>query len=65
MKNRTDYQQGGWDQVNGWDLSDAVVGTTGIITGIFLAATPVGWDVAIGVGVYFAARLVYDISTEP
>ncbi len=61
----TNYQQGGWNQVNGWDVSDALVGTGGVAAGIFLASNPIGWGIAIATGVYFGARLVYDLSNAP
>lgn len=48
--------------VNGWDVSDALVGTAGVAA--FFISNPVGWVAGIAVGVYFGARLVYDISHE-
>lgn len=66
MKNRTEYQQEGWDQVNGLDASEALIGTGGLFVSgavaIDLISNPVGWAVGIGIGVYFGARLIYDIS---
>ncbi len=63
----TDYQAGGWGQVNGWDVSDAVVGggslvVSGLVT-FGIVSDPVGWCVGIGTGLCFGGRLIYDLST--
>lgn len=65
----TDYQAGGWEQVNGWDVTDTAVGAAGVGVSIGVAigivSNPVGWVVGIGTGLYFGGRLIYDLVTEP
>ncbi len=46
------------------DWCDAGVGVTAIGGAIFIGATPVGWAIGVGSGIYFAGRLVYDIYEE-
>ncbi len=47
------------------DYVDAGVGTVSLVAAIpFIAATPVGWAIGIGAGIYFAGRLIYDIYDE-
>ncbi len=36
-----------------------------IVAGVFLVSNPIGWGISIGVGIYFGARLIYNLSTEP
>jgi hypothetical protein len=59
-----DYSQGGIDAVNGWDVADFGVGAASLGATIFLASNPIGWGIAIGAGVYFGARLIYDVATD-
>jgi hypothetical protein len=63
---RLDYNKGGWEQVKGTDISDAAIGTAGVLaTGavaLGLMTNPVGLGIGIGIGLYFAVRLVYDLS---
>jgi hypothetical protein len=59
-----DYSQGGMDAVNGWDVADFGVGAASLGATIFLASNPIGWGIAIGAGVYFGARLIYDVATD-
>ena len=64
----TAYQEGGWEQVNAWDVSDAFVGAGGVVVGglamFGIISNPVGWGIGIGIGIYFTGRLVYDLSTN-
>jgi RHS repeat-associated protein len=64
----TDYNIGGWNNVNGLDLVDAGVGAGGLVLSGFvtlgMVSSPIGWGVAIFSGVYFSARLVYDLSID-
>ena len=53
----------GFGDVNGWDVTDAFVGGVGVAA--FFVSNPVGWVSGIGVGIYFGARAVYDISNKP
>ncbi len=53
----------GYKDVNGWDISDALVGGVGVA--VFFVSNPVGWVAGIGVGIYFGARAVHDISNKP
>jgi hypothetical protein len=63
----SDYNEGGWNQVNTWDVSDALVGAGGVTVGglamFGIVSNPVGWGVGIGVGLYFGGRLIYDLSS--
>jgi hypothetical protein len=59
-----DYQQGGIDAVNGWDVADFGVGAASLGAGIFLASNPVGWVIAGGATIYFTGRLIYDLATD-
>ena len=62
----SDYNQGGWQSVNGLDIIDAGVGWGGVGVGVLatfgMISNPIGWGVGIGTGIYFGARLVYDLS---
>jgi hypothetical protein len=64
----SDYNQGGWHNVNGLDVADAGVGWAGVGVGLLvtvgMVSNPIGWGVAIGTGIYFGARLVYDLSID-
>jgi len=61
-----DYSQGGIEAVNGWDVTDFGVGAVGLgVSGLAtfgLVSNPIGWGVAIGTGIYFGGRLIYDIA---
>ncbi|XLS28530.1 hypothetical protein ACJD0Z_15145 [Flavobacteriaceae bacterium M23B6Z8] len=59
-----DYQAGGWENVNGWDIADAGVGAASIAATVFLASNPIRWAITGVTVVYFTARLVYDISNQ-
>lgn len=63
----SDYNEGGWNQVNPWDVSDAFIGAGGVTVGglamFGIVSNPVGWAVGIGTGLYFGGRLVYDLAT--
>ncbi|MGI8891919.1 MAG: RHS repeat domain-containing protein, partial [Bacteroidia bacterium] len=65
----SDFNEGGWTQVNGWDVSDALIGGGGAVVGfgaaIGIISNPIGWGIGIGVGLYFGGRLIYDLATEP
>jgi hypothetical protein len=57
------YLKGGFKEINHWDAYDTGAGAVGVSASVFLAASnPIGWGIGIGVGVYFGARLVYDLS---
>ena len=64
----SDYNRGGWNNVNGLDVADAGVGWAGVGVGVLatlgMVSNPVGWCVSIGTGIYFGARLVYDLSVD-
>jgi RHS repeat-associated protein len=66
--NDYDKNGNGFGDVNNWDVADASVGIAGLgVTGLVtlgLVSNPIGWGVAIGTGVYFGARLIYDIATD-
>jgi hypothetical protein len=62
------YQEGGWEQVNPWHVSDAVIGAGGVVVGglamFGIVSNPVGWGVGFGIGLYFGVRLINDLSTN-
>ncbi|NLF41623.1 MAG: hypothetical protein GX587_02910, partial [Bacteroidales bacterium] len=64
----SDYNSGGWQNVNGLDVADAAIGWGGVGVGVLatigIVSNPVGWVVGIGTGIYFGARLIYDISQD-
>jgi RHS repeat-associated protein len=59
------YQQGGVENVNGWNVADAAVGTVGVASSVLVTfgiiSNPVGWVVGAGVLIYGGVRLAYDI----
>jgi RHS repeat-associated protein len=64
----SDYNKGGWDNVNGLDVADAGVGAgslvvSGLVT-LGWVSNPIGWGIGIGTGIYFGARFVYDLSVD-
>jgi hypothetical protein len=64
----SDYNKGGWQNVNGLDVADAAVGWgsvgVGVLATVGMVSNPVGWVVGIGTGIYFGARLVHDLSKD-
>jgi RHS repeat-associated protein len=64
----SDYNKGGWNNVNGLDVADAGVGAGGLVVSglvtLGLVSNPVGWCIGIGTGIYFGARLIYDLSKD-
>jgi RHS repeat-associated protein len=52
------------NQASGIDYLDAGIGGAAIYGAIFLQATPIGWAIDVGAGLYFAGRLTYDAYQE-
>jgi hypothetical protein len=63
------WDDGGIQNVNGWDATDAGVGLLGLgATGLAyfgLISNPVGWAIGAGVLIYSGSRLAYDLYNKP
>lgn len=64
------FNSGGIEKIDGWDLTDATVGGIGLYASYAvsagIASGPIGWGtIAVGATIYGIGRLGYELYNEP
>jgi len=60
------YQTGGVENIDGWDLADTTVGVVGlggsVLVTLGIVSNPVGWVIGAGVLIYGGVRFIQDMN---